>query len=327
VAGASNKSTLQIGQTYLPFPYYTSITEVKSAGYGWYNSLVLKGEKRMTGGMTLLATYTHAANWDNIYGGIGSQTTTTSGPQDNYNLGAEYARSLDSIPNRVTLAVTEVLPVGRGRRYLGSPNGFAGKMLDYVVGGWQVNYEQLLSNGVPLTVTQSDVSTHFGPTGTGGSVQRPTIINGDPHSACFSGKPQERLGGQVGLKPYLNSIAFAPTQAYQYGNAPRTLPCRAPGYDTATASLNKNLFTIHERFTLQFRVEALNLYNTPQFATPGSALSIGSYGATPTAGASYSGTPGVLVNPTTGAPYGNLGVLSAQAGFGRIIQMGGRLTF
>jgi hypothetical protein len=310
----ANKTSLPIGQTYLPFPYYTTITEVKSVGFGWYNSFVLKGEKRMTNGMTLLATYTHASNWDNIYGGIGSQTTTTSGPQDNTNLAPEYARSLDSVPNRVTMAVTYVLPFGRGKRFLGSPSGFGGKALDYLVGGWQINYEQLISNGVPLTVTQSDVSTHFGPTGTGGSVQRPNIINGDPHSACLSGKPQNRLSS------YFNANAFAPTQAYQYGNAPRTLPCRAPGYDTATASLNKNLFTIHERFKLQYRIEALNLWNTPQFATPGTTLSIGSYGATPTAGSTF--TPA-----TSTSALGGLGVLSAQAGFGRIIQMGGRLTF
>ena len=311
--GVLNQSKFAIGQTLMPFPYYGSITEVKSVGFGWYNSLVFKAEKRMTNGMTLLATYTHASNWDNIYGGIGSQTTTTTGPQDNTNLGAEYARSLDSVPNRVTLAVTDVLPFGQGRKYLSHPTGFLGHVADALIGGWQFNYEQLVSNGVPLTVTQSDVSTHFGPTGTGGAVQRPTIINGDPHSACLSGKPQNRLGA------YLNGGAFTATQAYEYGNAPRTLPCRAPGYDTATASLNKNLFTIHERFKLQYRIEALNLWNTPQFATPGTTLSISSYGTT-TGGAFYTGTAGT---PT----YGGLGVLSAQAGFGRIIQMGGRLTF
>jgi len=118
----------------------------------------------------------------------------------------------------------------------------------------------------------------------------------------------------------MNGGAFTATQAYQYGNAPRTLPCRAPGYDTATASLNKNLITIHERFKLQYRIEALNLYNTPQFATPGTTLNIGSYGATPTSGSTYTGTAGTKT-------YGGLGVLSSQAGFGRIIQMGGRLTF
>jgi hypothetical protein len=304
-----------IGQTLMPFPFDSSISLTKSVGYGWYNSFVIKGEKRVTNGLTVLATYTHAANWDNIYSGIGSQTTTTSGPQDNYNLGPEFARSLDSVPNRVTMAITDVLPIGRGKKLLSNPTGFAGKTLDYVVGGWEVNYEQLISNGVPLTVTQSDVSTHYGPTGTGGSVQRPTIINGDPHSACLSGKPQSRP-----LYSYLNAAAFAPTQAYQYGNAPRTLPCRAPGYDTATASLAKNLFTIHDRIKLQYRIEALNLWNTPQFATPGSSLSIASYGTT-TGGATFS--PAVAGT----SALGGLGVNSAQAGFGRIIQMGGRLTF
>ena len=316
--GVLNQAKYALGQTLMPFPYYGAITEVKSVGFGWYNSGVIKLEKRMTNGLTLLATYTHAANWDNLYGGIGSQTTTTSGPQDNTNLAAEYARSLDSVPNRVTMAVTDLLPFGKGRKFLGSPSGFGGHVLDYLIGGWQVNYEQLLSNGVPLTVTQSDVSTHFGPTGTGGSVQRPNIINGDPHSACYSGKPQTRLAYPYTTQAYLNGAAFAPAQAYTYGNAPRTLPCRTPGYDTATASLNKNLFTIHDRFKLQYRIEALNLWNTPQFATPGSALTV-NYGTT-TGGSSFPAA-------TATAPYGGLGTLSAQAGFGRIIQMGGRLTF
>lgn len=321
----SSKTSLSLGQSELPFPYYGAILETKSAGYGWYNSIAFKAEKRVTTGLTLLATYTHASNWDNIYSGIGSQTTTTSGPQDNYNLNAEYARSLDSVPNRFTLAVTDVLPVGKGKRFLGNPSGFAGHALDSVVGGWQVNYEQLISNGVPLSVTQNDVSTHFGTIGIGGGdtatagVQRPNLVDGDPHSACYSGSPQTRLGGVGTTRPYMNGGAFAPAQAYTYGNAPRTLPCRAPGYNTATASLNKDLFTFHDRFKLQFRIEALNLWNTPQFATPGTTLSIGSYGTT-AGGATFSGTAGT---PT----YGGLGVLSSQAGFGRIVQMGGRLTF
>ncbi len=319
VVASTNKTNLPVGQAELPFPYYGAVTEVKSAGYGWYNSVAIKGEKRVANGLTLLATYTHAANWDNIYGGIGSQTTTTTGPQDNTNLNGEYARSLDSVPNRLTLAVTDVLPFGKGKKFLGSPSGFTGHLLDAFVGGWQVNYEQLISNGVPLSVTQSDVSTHFGVTGVGGTVQRPNLINGDPHSACLSGSPQTRLAA------YMNGAAFSPAQAYTYGNAPRTLPCRAPGYNTATASLNKNLFTFHDRFKLQYRIEALNLWNTPQFATPGTTVSIGGpvgYGTLGLGNATF--TP-----PTNNNPYttGGLGVLSAQAGFGRIIQMGGRLTF
>jgi len=310
----ASKTTLQIGQTLMPFPYYTTVTEVKSVGFGWYNSIAFKAEKRVTNGLTLLATYTHASNWDNIYGGIGSQTTTTSGPQDNTNLAKEYARSLDSVPNRVTLAITDVLPFGKGKKFMSHPSGFIGHLADAVAGGWQVNYEQLISNGVPLTVTQGDVSTHFGPTGTGGAVQRPTIA-GDQHNACLSGKPQSRLGS------YLNSTAFTPTPAYQYGNAERTLPCRAPGYDSATASLNKDLFSIHDRIKLQFRIEALNVWNTAQFATPSTTLNISSYGTLGTTLPTFTGSG------TSSSPYGGLGALTTQAGFGRIIQMGGRLTF
>jgi trimeric autotransporter adhesin len=310
--GVAGQKSLPLGQTYLPFPYYGSISLSKSIGFGWYNSVALKVEKRVTTGLTLLTTYTHASNWDNLYGSsIGSQTTTTSGPQNNNNLGAEYARSLDDVPNRFTLAVTDVLPVGKGKKYLGNPQGFAGHALDAVVGGWQVNYEHVITNGVPLTVTQTDLSTTFGPTGTGGSVQRPTLV-GDVHAACYSGSPQTRLGGSLNPnKAYLNAAAFVATPAYHYGNTPRTLPCAAPGSDTATASLNKYLFTFHDRFKLQFRIEALNLFNTPQFATPSTTYTV-SKGATPTA-ATTVGT--------------GLFAESSQAGFGRVIQMGGRLTF
>jgi hypothetical protein len=319
----ASKTSLGLGQSELPYPYFGAINLVKSAGFGWYNSLAVKVEKRVTTGLTLLATYTHASNWDNIYGGIGSQTTTTYGPQDNYNLNAEYARSLDSVPNRFTLAATDALPFGKGKKYLNHPTGFVGHVVDSLVGGWHVNYEQILSNGVPLSVVQgsttanSTVSTHFGTTGVGGNFQRPNLINGDPHSACFSGSPQTRLGTN-GERPYLNGAAFAPAQAYTYGNAPRTLPCRAPGYNSATASLNKNLFSVHG-FTLQYRVEALNLYNTPQFATPGTTMNIGVYGTNP-GSTTFSGTVGT-------PQLGGIGVLAAQAGFGRVIQMGGVLSF
>jgi hypothetical protein len=323
VATSPAKGGLTVGQSELPFPYYTSITKVESVGFGWYNSLAFKAEKRVANGLTLLATYTHAANWDNLYGGIGSQTATTSGPQDNYNLGKEYARSLDSIPNRFTLAATDVLPFGKGKKFLSHPSGFVGHVTDAFVGGWQINYEQLMSNGVPMTVTQSDVSTHFGTTGIGGSVQRPNIVNGDPHSACFSGSPQTRLGGVGQARPYINGAAFAPAQAYTYGNSPRTLPCRVPGYNSATASLNKNILTIHDTIKLQFRIEALNLWNTPQFGTPGSSLSISSYGTVGSNNAIF--TP--VTNGGNPANLGGIGVESTQLGFGRIVQMGGRLTF
>ena len=62
----------------------------------------------------------------------------------------------------------------------------------------------------------------------------------------------------------------------------------------------------------EFRAEALNAFNTPQFSTPG--LSIGSYSAT------ASNTNYTSYN--TGA-----GQITGTLGFPRLVQLGGRLTF
>jgi len=322
--GVISNTTYAQGQFLLPFPQYTSINVSESNGISWYNSLSLKAEKRVATGLTALGTYTWSSNWDNLYG-TGSQVYSTYGPQDNTNIGAEYARSINSIPNRVTMAITYDLPFGRGRKFMGNPSGFGGHLVDEVIGGWQVNYEQIIQNGVPLSVIQTDLSSStYGSTSYGGSYQRPNIISGDPHSACYSGSPQSRLGyfssapGIVAERTYLNVSAFSATLPYQYGNSPRSLPCRAPGSDTATASLNKS-FQIHDKLVFQFRIEALNLWNTPQFGYPTTTLTVSGNGV--------NATPTIAQNTTASPTAQGLGNLNTQIGFSRVVQMGGRITF
>jgi len=65
---------------------------------------------------------------------------------------------------------------------------------------------------------------------------------------------------------------------------------------------------------VQYRIEALNLYNTPQFGNPSTTLIV-------------SGN-GVAAAPTvaTGTAQ-TLGNLTTTIGYARIIQMGGRITF
>ena len=110
-------------------------------------------------------------------------------------------------------------------------------------------------------------------------------------NSCFSGKPEGRINS------YFNTAAFTVTPATSYGNSARTIGCYGPGYINSDLSLNKN-FRVSERFNAEFRAEALNAFNKPEFATPN--LTIGSSSA---------------------------GQIQGTLGFPRLVQLGGRITF
>jgi trimeric autotransporter adhesin len=156
-------------------------------------------------------------------------------------------------------------------------------------------------------VNQTDLSItsgiNGGVNGFGGAVQRPTLVPGA--NPCFSGQPQNRYNN------YFNQAAFTATPAFTYSKLGRTIPCQGPGYANTDLSVNKT-FSIKEKVKVQFRAEALNATNTPEFANPGLTLP---YTQTKLGTAPVSGTS------TT------LGVVQGTVGFNRVIQMGGRLTF
>ncbi|HEY4354129.1 MAG TPA: carboxypeptidase-like regulatory domain-containing protein [Acidobacteriaceae bacterium] len=300
--GQWKAGTQPLYQTVFPFPQYQSVTLATSLGRSDYNALNLKVQKRFSKGMTILAAYTWSSNWDNIWGAYGSSNTLNSGnngPQDIYNLAPEYARASNDIPNRFTVAGTYELPFGRGKHFLNGGN----RWLDLAVGGWKFHDISAVQNGGPLAITQTSNITSYG-----NSTQRPTIIPGV--NPCKSGRPEDRIA------QYFNPLAFAATPppaaggALPYGNQPRASSCYGPGYINSDLSLNKD-FRVSERVHMEFRAEALNAFNTPQFATPG--LSIGSYSASSTTNAT--------------AYNSGAGQITGTLGFPRLIQLGGRLTF
>ena len=302
--GIIAQPTVARGQTLLPYPQFSSITVTESIGRSLYNALDVKVQKSLGKGLTVLAAYTWSSNWDNLYGspvaGLNTLNPNPSpaGPQDSYNLKAEYSRATNDMPNRATLAVGYDLPFGRGRAYLSGVNHW----INYAIGGWQINDETTIENGGPLPLVQTNLSSgSFGTTGVGGINQRPNLVPGI--NPCYSGKPQNRLGA------YYNVAAFRPALPYTYGNAPRTINCYGPGFDNSDLSLNKN-FKVAERVNFQFRAEALNAFNTPEFGQPGTTLAVAS-GSTLTSASFASGS----------------GTITSQLGFSRIIQLGGRLTF
>jgi hypothetical protein len=123
----------------------------------------------------------------------------------------------------------------------------------------------------------------------GASVTRPSL-NGSI-SPCKSGSPESRLNS------YFNTSAYTASAAGQLGSAERTSNCYGPGYENTDLSLNKD-FRLTERVHAEFRAEALNAFNHPQF-----------------------NGPNLAVDSSSG------GKITGTLGFPRLVQLGGRLTF
>ncbi len=274
--GVIGNSTIAANQLLRPFPEFSSVNVFSGGAQSLYNALNVKLQKTLSHGVSLLAAYTWASNWDSAWGSSNTFSTSPSLPQDAYNLKAEYARSIYDIPNRFSVGTTVELPFGRGRTFIKK-----GK-LEQVIGGWNVNAIVLIQNGEPLAVTQNTNNN----SSIGAGVQRPNLIG----SPCLSGRVEGRIGG------YLKSSAFSAAPAFTYGNTPRTISCYGPGYDNWDISVFKDIHV--ERATIQLRAEALNAFNTPQFASP--------------------------VTKFGSATFGQI---QSQVNLPRYIQLGGRISF
>jgi hypothetical protein len=193
------------------------------------------------------------------------------------------------------------------------------KILDYVLGGYTIDSIMTRQDGGPLSITQStDYSTKYGVTGFGGTT-RPNLVPGV--NPCYSGTPQSRSGwlGSAS-KVYFNGAAFSGTPAFTYGNSPRTLPCKGPGYSNTDINISKT-FPIGEHVKVKFLAEGLNVTNTTQFGLSSTALATnGSGPSSPSGGVPALAVPGLTA---TGGGPGQL----TQLNYSRFIQLGGRITF
>jgi hypothetical protein len=122
-------------------------------------------------------------------------------------------------------------------------------LLDAIVRNWAVNGIVSGFTGTPFTVTAS-----------GASVNAP----GNQQSADLVGTPT-RLGGTGPGNPYYDPAAWAPVTEPRFGNTGRN-SVRGPGAWNVDLGLFRR-FPIG-RTTLEARVEAFNLTNTPHFNNP-----------------------------------------------------------
>jgi hypothetical protein len=206
-----------------PYPQYTGITETDgiSGALSHYQSLQIKLQKRFAKGYSFLAGYNYHREQDQVY----------------YDSVAQYVNKFTwadggTPRQRLTMSGTWEMPFGRGRTYLSSMN----RLVDAVVGGWNVTGLATLQSGTPIKFAGLNVTGNPGSNIPSGAYFNPSaVINQDPH--------------------------FEPTSAWFFPGV------NGPKFFNIDASIVKD-FHLTERFKFSLRMDAFNALNNANYASP-----------------------------------------------------------
>jgi len=223
-----------------------SVSGTATFGFGNYHGMTTKLEKRLSNGLQFMTSYTYGH-------ALANSGTTLSGSSgfgylDNTNISSSYATAAWDIRHNFTTAFNYDIPYGRGRKYGANVNA----VVNALVGGWAANGILSLRTGQPFTVNSN------GCIGVWNRCQPILVAGKDPNAAPANG----RNPGQW----FDTSNFLAPNNSYPGGN----LGLQS-NYGPPTRALDFSLFKsflFTEQMGLQFRAEALNLGNTPQFGLP-----------------------------------------------------------
>lgn len=223
-----------------------------------YNGLWLSANKRLSKGLTVSATYTFSKSIDD--NSVGSSNPQI---QNFYNIGAERALSDFDARHRFVLSGVYLLPFT-------AENG----VVKRIVGGWSFSPMVNMQSGspfspiLPLTATLAPGATPApGVIYNSGSLEqydRPDYVLGQPLTVPNPSPSQ-----------WLNPAAFV-RHNLGFGDAGRNI-LTGPGLQDVDVALSKNT-TIREGISLQFRAEAFNLLNHPNFTQPQNNITALTYG-------------------------------------------------
>ena len=245
VPGVSTISNINQQRPYYPLGF-TSITQFQSNSISNYNAGALTFEKRLSHGVSMLASYTFSKATDMASavasGGVyGIYTDPANGYYD-------HGLSDFNRTHRFVASLVYDTPGFQGNR-----------LLHHLAGNWELNAIITGESGLPVNITDGINESLNGVSGT--APDRPNIV-GNPSGTWSS------LAGEVAQ--YFNTSAFQLNALGTYGTASRN-DVTGPGLFNVDSAMVKS-FPIRESLRLQFRAEAFNLFNRVNFDNPVSTL-------------------------------------------------------
>jgi len=259
-----------------PNPFVNKLSEQLFEGTSSYNALHVSLVKRATRGLSFKANYTYSKALDyNSGGSSNASQNQTKSLLDVYNLRLSRGIAAFSLQHQFNGNFGYQLPFGNGRHWAGNVRGW----VDELIGGWQWNGIVTAQSGFPLTPQVGSNTSGSGDT------DNPDVPNYNP---AFSGPVILGVDGFKKSGEYFNPLAYTQPTLGTFGNVQRGSLTGPRLVDFDTSFFKK--FTINERWSLQFRTEAFNIFNHVNFREPNAVIFQGS---------GYSSSAGVITSTAT----------------------------
>jgi len=254
-----------------PNPNVGSGTQWFDQGTSSYHGLDVSLTKRASRGLTFKANYTYGKIMD-----YNSAILAPSAGNEPSKLYSPYYRRLNrgvgsySLAHQFNAYTSYQLPFGNGQRFGSGSTG----VVDKLIGGWQWNGSFRVAGGFPFTPLAGSNTS-----GTGDD-SNSDVPNWNPNfkGPVILGRPDQ----------WFDPRAFVLPVQGTFGNVARG-SLRGPGLFNVDTSFLKRI-RISEGLNVQFRAEAFNVLNHPNFAYPNEVVF---------AGRDYSSSGGVITNTAT----------------------------
>lgn len=241
-------------QNYIPYPSFArNATYESTNAVSSYNSLQATYEHQTSFGLYLLGNYTYSKCMSDQHTEASQNQQYRAEWLPGFGIAGDYALCDTDAAHLVHFSGTYNLPFGKGRSLMSN----ASRPVNAVLGGWILNFIYSYQSGQPFTIGC------------------PTATTSD--FGCFADVvPGENMyAGPHNHTQWLNPAAFAqPPTATAIGQSDYAPlgggqeQARGPSFNNLDSAVLKD-FNFTESLYLQFRAEAFNTTNTPQFAQPG----------------------------------------------------------
>ena len=244
-------------------------------GRATYQGMSTRIEKRFSHGASFVGSFTwgRALDLQNPALDANDASTASDTVQNVYNRDIQKGPSDNNVPLRFAFGGVYDLPFGPGRALV--KQGW----VSHVVGYWEMSAIYQVQTGLPFTVNMNFDNANAGTADIPNRVCNGNINNGT-------------------LSRWFDTSCFVAPPQYTFGNEGRNVLI-GPGRNNVDFVLHRSFpLPLWEAGRLEFRAEAYNLFNHPQFGLPGITI----------------GNPGV-------------GIISGTAVANRILQLAVRVAF